>query len=224
VKIYSYVVLNRALGGVNPTAVEAALFMGTDIVSMPTIDSIHHRETTPGIDPRERIRPVPVTENGELIGAVAEVCRLVAKADAILATGHVSSDESAQLLEIAHKEGVRRFIVTHASSPRMSMPIDLQRQLAEKYSALIEHSYVATLEGHMGMPMLPMSAIAEQISAVGATSCLMTTDLGQPENEIFADGLARFAEARVGLGISEEDVRIMVRDNAARVIERTAAT
>jgi hypothetical protein len=78
------------------------------------------------------------------------------------------------------------------------MPVDVQRLLVERFGAMIEHSYVAVVEGLAGMPPLPIEAVAEQTEGVGAASCIRTTDFGQPHNALFVDGLGQFADVLGG--------------------------
>ena len=70
---------------------------------------------------------VPIVKNGELVPKLAEVFRLIAENDLVLATGHVSPDEILMVLPAARQAGVRRMLVTHARSS-----IDEMRQMVEE--------------------------------------------------------------------------------------------
>src|SRR5690606_7587550 len=46
---------------------------------------------------------------------VRDICGMVAEADAVLATGHISTAEARWLLATAREHGVRRVLLTHPS-------------------------------------------------------------------------------------------------------------
>src|SRR5437762_12588865 len=74
IELFGGIVLNRAVGGINPVAVEAmALSNGGrgKVVYMPTVDAEYR--STPGPD------KVPVSRNGQLLPAVHEVLEVMAK-------------------------------------------------------------------------------------------------------------------------------------------------
>ena len=121
VKVYGGIVLNRAVGGVNPHAVEVALRLGARIVWMPTLDAECHRRAfgfgggfpaqasglegqTPGI---------AIVRDGALVPEARETMALVRQHRAALATGHVSREEIRALVHEARAQGFRKLIVTH---------------------------------------------------------------------------------------------------------------
>src|SRR5512135_336789 len=105
------IALNRAVGGINPLAVEIAAREGARTVWLPTVDSVnesHEREAPAGarvpvwvklqLDLREQgieIPPVPVVnpDDGTLVPELHEVLNLIARHNMLLATGHLSRDE-----------------------------------------------------------------------------------------------------------------------------------
>src|SRR4249919_2993097 len=84
IELFGGIVLNRAVGGINPVAVEAmALTRGGRgrVVYMPTVDAEYRSNPgTPG--------KVPVSRNGQLLPEVQEVLKVMAKHDLGLSTGH----------------------------------------------------------------------------------------------------------------------------------------
>src|SRR6201986_5413192 len=106
--------LNRAVGGINPLAVEIAAREGARTVWLPTVDSVnesHEREAAPGakvpvwvrlqLDLREQgieIQPVPVVDHaGAVLAETREVLAMVARHGMLLATGPLGRDELFQL-------------------------------------------------------------------------------------------------------------------------------
>src|ERR1700675_32971 len=59
---------------------------------------------------------------------------------------------------------------------------------------------------------------AEVIRAVGASSVVLSTDLGQPNNPLHTDGLLAFYKGLIALGISEADIVQMSQTNPAKLL------
>ena len=119
--VYGGVVLNSAIGGANPDAVEIAARLGGRVVWMPTASSATHKAGA--ARPELRVHQgfelglVPVFEGGELLPAWYEVLDVVASHDLLLASGHLSADETVALFAIARRRGVERLMVNH---PKMA--------------------------------------------------------------------------------------------------------
>lgn len=115
------VVLNSPVGGANPDAVRVAALLGGRLVWMPTISSPAHRRAhaNPELNAHRGVsfREVPVLERGELRAEWLEVFEEVAQADLVLASGHLTMDETVLCFRAAHALGVRRFLVNHPLMP-----------------------------------------------------------------------------------------------------------
>src|SRR5947209_3667982 len=109
VEVYGGIVLNKAVGGINPVAVESmALTRGGRgrIVYMPTVDAAAR-------NPPGAARAVAVSRNGQLLPEVLEVLKVVAKYDLGLSTGHVSADEALMVIRAAKDAGGKKMYVQH---------------------------------------------------------------------------------------------------------------
>lgn len=203
---YGGLVLNGAVGGLNPEAVEIALQLGARCIWMPTLSARHHVEVLGGSSEGLTV----FTDNGtDLIPAVVEILDLVAAADVMLCTGHLSPLEVAKVVEVGHARGVQRILVQHVESVLGSFPLETQRALAAK-GCFLEHCYVAT------MPVggdFTLEAIAQAIAEVGAASCVLSTDLGQPENPHPVVGMGAFIGRLADLEVEEDDLQRMAVDN-----------
>src|SRR5439155_24484455 len=129
--------LNRAVGGMNPLAVEIAAREGARTVWMPTVDSVnesHEREgnrTRPPakvpvwvklqLELREQgieIDPVPVVDpGGSVLPATREVLEMIARHGMVLATGHLGRDEIFAVVDAANSAGVEDIVITHPEFP-----------------------------------------------------------------------------------------------------------
>jgi hypothetical protein len=109
VEVYGGIVLNKAVGGINPVAVESmALTRGGRgrVVYMPTVDAAVR-------NPPGSPRAVPVSRDGKLLPEVLEVLKVIAKYDLGLSTGHVSAEEALMVIKAAKEAGVQKMYVQH---------------------------------------------------------------------------------------------------------------
>jgi len=218
--LYSSVVLNKSVGGVNPEAVFASLNLGAVRVEMPTVDAKQHIQKLGRTYPWSKIQ-LPETEGitvldgeGRLVPEVTQVTELVAAHDAILATGHLTIPETYALIEEATKVGVKKILVTHADLDVVSIPKEDQRRMAE-LGATIEHSFTPCT--HLRQRLDPRR-IVEAIDYVGAERCIMSSDMGQPVNPIPREGFKMFVKTMLHLGVSQGEVDTMIRENPARLL------
>jgi Family of unknown function (DUF6282) len=222
VKAMGALVLNQAVGGMNPLAVDIAGREGARIVWMPTVDSPN--ETAGRTDPkpgdkvpvwaklqhelREQgmsVEPVDaVGEDGQVLPATREVLRTVARYDMVLATGHLSASQSLAVAEAALEEGVRDVVVTHPDYPAQDMSLEDQVRLADA-GAIIERCFTTPYTGKCSWERW-----LDGVRAVGPERTLLSTDLGQVSNPPVEDGLPLMAEKLLEAGFTEDDVRVMV--------------
>ena len=206
IEVYGGVVLNRALGGINPAAIEhAALIKGgyLRIVWMPTFDA--GNESAPSKGPF-----VPVSKGGKLLPEVIDVLRLISKHKLALATGHSTPAENLMLVREARKMGIAKIIVTHPFG-RMSVA---QMKEAAAEGAYIEFDYHSLLSpSGKGV-----TARVEAIKAIGPEHCVLSSDLGQQDSPIHTLGWKRYLELLRNAGISEAEIDRMARRNPALLV------
>ena len=207
-EIFGGVVLNRAVGGVNPEAVrQMAAFSGGrgKVVWLPTFDAEHAVTSAGGGGPF-----VPILEDGEPLPAVLEVFELLAEHDLTLAMGHSSPAEVLRLIPEAKRLGVPRILVTHVFSQGATR--EQMRRMAEQ-GALLEIDWLAVHSGGR--------TIDDYVAAIrdlGAEAFFLSSDLGQEGNPLHADGLRAFVRALRDAGVSEEEIDVMARRNPARLV------
>jgi hypothetical protein len=115
--VYGGVVLNSAIGGANPDAVEVAARLGGRVVWMPTVSSRTHKAgaSSPELSVHRgfELAPVDVVDDGALRPEWHDVLDVIAARDLLLASGHLSADETVVLFREARRNGVRRLMVNH---------------------------------------------------------------------------------------------------------------
>jgi hypothetical protein len=158
-----------------------------------------------------------VDDRGRPLPAVIDVLRLVAEADAVLATGHLSPEECAALVGEALRCGVQRIWLTHPFSRLVRMPLPQVGHLLS-LSASVWVEFTANDCSQRQREPIPRRQVAEWIRSLGAERVVVTSDGGQPENPPPHELLAWMLDGLVDAGLSEADVALMVKDNPRRLL------
>ena len=212
-KAFGGLVLNRMAGGLNPAAVDTELALGAKQIWMPTLSSELHIKINKG-NPANAVS----IKNGKgaLRDELFEILDLIAAKDAILGTGHLTSDECEQVVELALKRGVKKILITHPEYEMPAMPVDVQKKLARK-GVMFERCFFAS-NPVPGQNVVPPAVVAEQIRAVGAGVSIMASDFGQAFNEEPVKGFRRFITTMLGMGIPEGDIEVMIKKNPEKIL------
>ena len=211
-QVFGGIALNRTVGGVNPAAVERMVRVKGGLgrfVWMPTFDSENQVRVS-----GEKRPFVSVTRNGVLLPEVLEVLRLIAKHDLILATGHLSPVEILLLTKEAKRLGVKRILITHAMMPPIRMKVEQMKEVARE-GAFVE----LVCNGVLGpRASVSIGDTAAAIRSVGVEHCILSSDLGQPENPLHFDGLEMLFAGLRKAGLSDADIKRMSRLNPAALL------
>ena len=207
-EIFGGVVLNRAVGGINPEAVRQMVqFDGGrgKVVWLPTFDAEYYVTAQGGAGPF-----VSVMRGGAPVPELSEIFTLVAENDLVLAMGHSSPEEVLVLIAEARRYGVEQILVTHVFSQR---PSRAQMQQMADAGAILEIDWYAVYLGNR--------TVAEYVSAIqeiGAEHFLMSSDLGQATSPSHVDGLRAYVTAFRNAGLTEDQIDLMLRRNPARLL------
>lgn len=225
IDVWGGIALNTPVGGINPVAVKTAIGLGAKIVWMPTISAQNHRrklatskvgpllKSLGGEELGEGIRIRD--EGGNISSELGEVLKEIARANIILATGHLSVQEIKILVEEAIKLGVRKILVNHPELDIINMSLDDQLVLAKK-GVYFERCFFVTTS--LGQRMNP-ARIAEAIRRVGAESTILATDFGQADNPSPVKGLKSYVRSMLKEGITEKEINLMVRVNPCELLK-----
>ena len=222
--------LNSSVGGINPAAVEMACRSGAKLVWFPTCDSENEQAHVFGGEKKAlpywakiliQLREdgisnptISIQKDGELTPNALEVLDIIAKYDIILATGHISHEETFALVKEAGKRGVKRIVVTHVDFPSTFYTMEEQKKLADQ-GAFLEHCYTTFATGKVDF-----GTTLEQIRALGADHVILSTDLGQKTAKYPDEGMAEFAGKLLENGFSEREIRKMVVDNPRWLLKK----
>jgi hypothetical protein len=224
------IVLNRAVGGMNPLAVEIAAREGARTVWLPTVDSVNEsgerdHAPKPGakvpvwirlqLELREQgieIEPVLVVDQGGApLAPTRAVLERIAHHELVLATGHISRDEIFAVVDAALAIGVRQIVITHPEFPSQDLGVEDQRALAQR-GALLERCFTTPHTGKISWERW-----IDNIRAAGPEHSVLSTDLGQVFNPPVQDGMALMVDRLLEAGFDEQEVHRMAVVNSRRV-------
>lgn len=217
-KVYGGQTLNQHVGGLNPAAVAAALATGARVIWMPTADA--HTQKTAGLprlcDLRPRldtatyaIPPVDWTTAGN----VHQIVGQIAEADAVLATGHLSTAEVRWLLPVARQAGVHRLLLTH---PSYTVPAMTPTQAAQ----LATHGVYAEVTAYqlLHQPGCDAAQLAHFVTTVGYKNIILSSDAGQPDSPPPPQALQQLIDALTEQGLDRPALEACASDQPENLV------
>jgi hypothetical protein len=222
-KAFGGVVLNGALGGINPDAVQWMWRMQGGygrLVWFPSFDADNHVKHFK--DAPEGIKVVG--GDGKALPAVREVLKVCGQQKLVVCTGHASPVEALAIIEAARDAGCDRIVVTHAEFEVVNMSVE-QMKNAAAMGAKLEVCAMGPLMGpsaHLAWMrhwrQVTYKESAEHIKAVGAQHFVLSTDLGQTGNPSQPDGYAMLVAGLLGQGITKDQVKVMGRETPGKLL------
>ena len=223
IEIWGGVVLNNAVGGINPAAVEWMHRMSGSrgkVVWLPTFDSDKHIKTLVNKDGVG----LRVAVDGKVTPQMEEVLKIIARENLLLATGHVHAEEVIAVTKRARELGVKNIIVTHGLTNIPGLTMAQAKQVVQM-GAVIEVCYLQFLTGPDAQyawmkhwTQVGAMTVAAAVKELGADGIVLSTDLGQQGMMTNADGLENMIGAMKAAGVSDADIDKMMRKNPARLL------
>lgn len=225
IQVVGGVVLNRAVGGINPAAVEAALQFGARHVWMPTVDAANHARTFGSTGAYDKQASTVARSDdagievfdaeGAPIDGLYDVLDLIAEYRAILSTCHLSVREIELLVAAARERGVEKIMITHPFFKVPGLDLETLRSLVAQ-GAYAEFGYctVSPMWNHAAL-----TRVVEAIRAVGVSQTILMSDAGQRHNPMPAEALRVFAQSVYESGFTEDEVQQMIRVNPLELLE-----
>ncbi|WP_262704544.1 MULTISPECIES: DUF6282 family protein [Streptomyces] len=219
--VYGGIALNSTVGGLNVHAVRMCLRMGGKVVWFPTISSGRHIDCHPE-DGAFPTTTVPLTleridivdERGELKPEAAGILDEIKEQEAVVNGGHMYPEYIRTLFRAAKDRGMTRMVVSHPDYVIGADP-ELCRELIA-LGAFIEHE--VGMYDPEGTQKRDPKRLLTWIEALGPEHTVLASDFGQAINPKPVDAWLRVAGALLDLGLPEKDLRRMVRDNPAHLL------
>ncbi|MBN9888908.1 DUF6282 family protein [Salipiger abyssi] len=223
-QVFSGIVLNNVVGGLNPYAVEHTAAMGGKIVWLPTLAAENHLAWEASSDwshpaSTQKIRPasaVPLfDEDGAMLPELLDILDVCAATGLALASGHIHVSETKKVFAEAKKRGVERLIFTH---PEDIVGASMEDTLEiANMGAQVEHSLAFFVEGSK-FRNRTYEELKAYIDLVGPERTILCSDLGQMGTITPLQGFRTAVAACLGLGYTDNQIKPMVSANAAQVI------
>lgn len=223
-KVYSSIVLNNVVGGMNPFAVEHTAAMGGKVVWMPTLAAENHlrwEKTANWVHPAstQKVRPavgIPVLDSNKAVrDEVKEILDIIAKNDMVLASGHLHISETWLVFEEAKRRGVKRMTLTHPEDIVDASMNDVKGIAA--MGAFVEHSLCMFIEGSK-FKTQASEDLRKHIEAAGVDQTVLCSDLGQTGTIGPLEGFRKGIRLCMDLGYQDAEIRKMVSTNTARML------
>ena len=225
--VINSITLNHYVGGFNPYAIRslAEISINPIMVWFPTIHAKNILDKQKFEIPNEWIDANTIehycpratsdikglavfNKSMEISEEVREVLTEIKRSGAILATGHISWQESRALISFAVKElGLNKIIITHPIYQNIDMPIEIQKELVAM-GALVEHCF-----SMYSIDKISIKKIVEQIKCVGPKNCILSSDVGQAFSLNPSEALKKFIKLLEKEGLSEMDISRMLITN-----------
>jgi hypothetical protein len=227
--VFGGLIMEPPAGGVSAEASRIALAYGygpgtgARFVSLPTHHT-RHVALQEGRSPLYCEGCFAVPYRGPLPDPLPEILDLVAAADVVFNTGHVSEAEAVRLVQEARHRGVGRIL-----APASLYGADAVRALAAG-GAMVEFSFFfvshATQVGltHVDREAHRIAgttgpAIAGLIREAGADNVVLSSDCGVALLPPPVEGLREFLLLLEACGIERDALRVMVSDNPSRLFK-----
>jgi hypothetical protein len=223
IEVFGGIVLNKAVGGVNPDAVEwmHRVYGGRGkVVWLPTFEADRHVKVLSKPDARGLV----VAPGGQVTPEMEAILKIIARENLVLATGHVHPEEIIAVVRRGRDLGVKNMLITHGLTNVPGLSMAQAKQVAEM-GAVIEVCFLQFLAG----PNAPLAFlthwtqvnaknVAQAVKEIGAKSLVISSDLGQSSNMTHPDGIEAAIGAMKREGISDADIDVMMRKNPARLL------
>ena len=153
-------------------------------------------------------------------------------------TGHVSAEEAVRLVDLSQEYGIDKVVVSSAvtkiaNTQQLEYIADkgalIEYTLAAhthttsipKTHYYVEREYASIDEGMSEGPGGGVKHTAEQILDLGAEHCVIATDFGVYTLPEPVEGFREFIACLLDLGLSQEDIRKLSKENPERLLGLT---
>ncbi len=213
IEMFGGIALNYPVGGCNPAAVEMALkFTGNCMKYVKLPSQAAANDLAKQAKEGHTGGLMVIDHSGKVLPEVRKILSMMAKADLLLLTGHISPKEDLAVIKAAKEEGVKKMMITHAMSEITNVSMGDMKKLVGM-GAIIEHCSLNYFQ-----KQITIERYAKTIKELGAENCVISSDLGQALNPVPTEGLREFIVLLMKQGISTAEMAFMTKKNPARLL------
>lgn len=227
IDIFGSITCNLEVGGVNPSAVEAAIKYEARQIWLPTIDSTNHALVTGSVGQhgrgltikgglsdyaRKKPRLFLLDDEGNLAPALHEIFSMIADADIILNLGHISFKEMTAIVPAAQRAGVKRIICDHPFFSCLSL--GQQSELAD------QGVWINFTAGEL-LPRwwrVSVADFAAAIRNVGVPRAVISSDCGQLHNPPMVEALRITCQLLLEEDFTADEIKRLLHHNPAELL------
>ena len=227
IDIFGSITCNLEVGGVNPSAVEAAIKYEARQIWLPTIDSTNHALVTGSVGQhgrgltikgglsdyaRKKPRLFLLDDEVNLAPALHEIFSMVADADIILNLGHISFKEMTAIVPAAQRAGVKRIICDHPFFSCLSL--GQQSELAD------QGVWINFTAGEL-LPRwwrVSVADFAAAIRNVGVPRAVVSSDCGQLHNPPMVEALRITCQLLLEEDFTADEIKRLLHHNPAELL------
>ena len=196
--IIGSIVLNEAVGGINPSAVEASIQHDAKVVWIPpsaTKEGFHNKTGKAEI----------LSEN------LLKTLDVIASHEMTLMSELTSPSKTITLFREAKKRGVSRMVAGNLFG---FCSIDNQIAIAD-HGVYLEYKFLSCMPTVGKISAIEMT---KAIEAVGVEKCIVTTGFGQWFNPLPAEGLRMAIATLLHFGLNANQVSTLVKENPKSIL------
>lgn len=220
--VFGGIALNLQVGGLNRHAVDTALKLGAKIVWLPTLHSrkfVQNKSHVANLagELGDDLKGISIlAKDDSLKEELYPIFNLIAKKDAILATGHVTMKEAKIAVREAARAGVKKIVVTHPLASFVNYSVKDMREILDLGASYLEHVFNDTTR-QVSHP-IEREVLYNGIKSIGAKYCIMSTDSGQWLNPVPVQQMGIYINDMLRFGLSAKQIRTMTAENPANAL------
>jgi len=156
-----------------------------------------------------------VAEDGKVLPEVKQIMEMAAEKKVGIGFGHTDFQELLPLAKLAKEIGVRATL-DHPLLELNKLLLDEMKQLRDL--GVYVGTYCQPMIPSLYQPVADPMETIRTIKQIGPDRCIIGSDFGQVLHLDAVDGMRVFIRALLGFGIKEQEVKVMLQDNPARLM------
>jgi hypothetical protein len=199
--------------GMNPEYIRLALqYPNFKMIWFPTFTSLGFWR---GAGHPEKGGVRLVGEDGEVLPEVVEIMKMAVEKKVGIGFGHTDFKELLPLAKKAKELGVRATL-DHPLLELNKLLLDEMKELADL--GVYVGTYCQPMIPSLYQPVADPVETIRTIKEIGPERCIIGSDFGQVLHMDAIDGMRVFIRALLGYGVTVEQIKVMLKDNPAKLM------